>query len=191
MKRLITSANTYKDSADKNLRYLGALGEALAKLSNATTPDQIHDALSSLGKWFDNVDNIDDAVKAVIDNIEYVSSEYFKESNSAKNVSKVESMIVDYLKGLGYPMTKMDKPPRGYSISYLILPADECYFEDLKTIAAAVANDFDLKPDTGVIGGSWTSYEFKLYGVSFRIGFERDYEFDPSGKESSLQLYFK
>jgi hypothetical protein len=85
----------------------------------------------------------------------------------------------------------MDRPPKGYSISYLILPADECYFEDLKTVASAVANDFDLKPDTGLIGGSWTSYEFKLYGVSFRIGFERDYEFDPSGKESSLQLYFK
>lgn len=189
MKRIIR-ASKYSQDADKNLKWLGLYGEALSKLSKATDLDEAKQALSNLGHWGNHVKSIPDAVKGVIDNMGFIASDYLLSTNADKRLPGVRDTIVDYLKGLGYEMTKMKTPPRGSDESYVIIPADECVFEDLKTVASAVSHDFGLKPDTGVIGGSWTSYQFKMDGVAFRIGFEDDRDFDPTGKESSLQLYF-
>ncbi len=192
MKRMITSSsNTYSKDADKYLERLGIYGEALSKLSKAHSLDEIQQAVATLGKWSSTITTMEAALESVMDTIDYLYTDFKKANNASNNFNKVESTLVGYLEGLGYDILKMTTPPRGYSTSYVIIPADECTFEDLRTVAAAVANEFNIRPDTGVIGGSWTSYEFKLHGVTFRIGFERDYDFDTSGKESSLQLYFK
>lgn len=190
MKRYV-KASKYSDRAERDLKFIGLYGQALSKVADADTTEDIQEAVSLVfgGSALKHLQDKPSAIKAIVDNLGYAVSEYLLESNAEKKRPEVISTIVDYLEGLGYNVTKMQTPPRGADESYVIVPADECVFEDLKTVASAVAKDFGLKPDTGVIGGSWTSYQFKMDGVSFRIGFEDDKDFDPSGKESSLQFY--
>lgn len=191
MKRYIKASKHSRYSMDKDLKFIKMYGQALAEVVDAETLEEIQDALSLVfGKSvIKHLDDKASAIKAIVDNIGFVTSEYLLTYNAEKKRPEVIETLVDYLKGLGYDVRKMKTAPRGYDDSYVIVPADECDFEDIKTVASAVAHDFGLRPDTGIIGGSWTSYEFKMDGVPFRIGFERDYDFDDSGKESSLQLY--
>lgn len=190
MKRYV-KASKYSDRAEFDLKLIRLYGQALSKVADADTTEAIQEAVSLvLGRSvLKYVQDKPSAIKAIVDDLDSAVSEYLLHSNAEQHKPEVISTIVDYLKGLGYNVTKMQTPPRGADESYVIIPADECVFEDLKIVASAVANDFGLKPDTGIIGGSWTSYQFKMDGVSFRIGFEADKDFDPSGKESSLQFY--
>ncbi len=190
MKKYIKSSK-YIDRAERDLKSIGLYGQALAKVAEANTPEEIQEAASLVfgGSVLKRLQDKQSAIEAIAYNLDYAVSEYLSNANAEKKKPEVVSTIVAYLKGLGYNVTKMQTPPRGADESYVIIPADECAFEDLETVASEVSTTFGLKPDTGVIGGSWTSYQFNKDGVSFRIGFEEDKDFDPSGKESSLQLY--
>lgn len=187
--RKVIKASKYSNTASKKLHYLGNVGEVLSRVANAKDEGEVEMAMSDLGGFYSKIFQKDKAIHELVELIDSLASDYLLSNNADKKVPEVRNTIIDYLKGLGYDMTKMSNPPRGYDESYVIIPADECDFEDLKTVASAVAHDFGLRPDTGIIGGSWTSYEFKMDGVAFRIGFEHDKDFDPSGKELSLQFY--
>ena len=165
------------------------MGQCLANVASAKDDFSAVEALND----FYNVSYVktkQEAIEFILDSISDIGSEYLLAQNKESALPQVKSSIIDYLRSLGYNMTQMSNPPRGADDSYVIVPADECTHQDLKTVASAVSKEFGLRPDTGVIGGSWTSYEFKMNGVPFRIGFEDDKDFDPSGRESSLQLYF-
>jgi len=172
MKRVIV-ASRYSDSADKNLKWLGMYGEALGKVAKARSDEEWRDALSGLGLWTNHVKSKHDAVKGLIDNIEFMASEYLAEANSASMLPVVEDDVTSYLKQLGYPMTTT-APSDGHEVAYLILPSAECDIDDLRRVASAIAKNFNVKPDTGAIGGSWTSYEFDIHGVKFRVELDRD-----------------
>lgn len=188
MKRCI-QASKYSKKADRALRWLSQAGQCLANVASAKDDFSAVEAFND----FYNVGYVKtkkEAVEFILNSISDIGSEFLLSYSREASLPEVESAVVDYLKSLGYDMAPMSTPPRGADKSYVIIPANECTHEDLKSVASAVSREFGLKPDTGIIGGSWTSYEFKMNGVSFRIGFEDDKDFDPSGRESSLQLYF-
>lgn len=194
MKKYV-KASKHSVKADKKGKQLSDLGQILF---NVASPDYYSDeeaamyTVEELGSMFSYVTNRKEAVHAIVDLINDVASDYLSAQNTHDKMPDVRDYLLDYLRRLGYDAKhhKLNNPPYGADESYVIIPADECTHDDLKTVASAIAKGFGIKPDTGVIGGSWTSYQFKLDGVPFRIGFEEDKDFDPSGRESSLQLYF-
>lgn len=189
MKRMI-KASRYSDKAEHYKSFLKFYASLLIEACDAETPEdfeKIADGLGRVGKYLTTQKT---AIKYVVERLDDAASEYLLSANAEEKLPEVKDEIVSYLKGQGYEMTPLTKLPRGFSEAYVIIPANEAMFEDLKRVASDVSKNFGLKPDTGIIGGSWTSYQFNMDGIKFRIGFEDDLDFDPSGKEVSLQLGF-
>lgn len=189
MKRVIR-ASKYSNSAKKQEEWIGKYGEILTDVVNSTDAESLADALSGAGKWFSTISDKKTAIKAIVDQINFVTSEYMLSADAEASLPEVKKLVVDFLKGLGYEMSPISNTGSGIDFAYRLLPVHEADSQDLKETASAVAKNFGIKPDTGVIGGSWTSYQFTLDGVNFRVGFERDYDEDPNGKSLSLQLTF-
>ena len=189
MKRFV-SASKYTNESNKTLKWLSNYALVLADVCNAETDEELAQAVSSLGYASKYMLTKPDAVSSIMGSLTSISERYLTSVATGNMFPKVKEDLLVYLRGKNYPMTPISNVVRGFDESYVILPADECEHKDLAKVASAISREFGVKPDTGVIGGSWTSYQFDIGGVKFRIGFERDYDYDPSGKESSLQLSF-
>ena len=192
MKKVI-KASKYSDEAAKYEKWIGIYADIISNVVAARDNAEMAAALEDAGKMFSRIPNKPEAIKALVRQLSDVVSDYLLATNANASLPAVRDELISYLKQLGYPMIKVRTPGRGFDEAYVILPADECEHEDLKTVASAVSKEFGLRPDTGIIGGSWTSYGFKMNGVAFRIGFEQDLDYldyDPSSKEYSLQLTF-
>lgn len=147
-------------------------------------------ALASAGKWFSGINNKTDAIKAIVDQIDNVTSDYLIERNALAKYPIVEDKILHFLEEIGYYPSEIKGTKPGVNSAYVIIPADEAEHQDLINLAKAISKHFGINPSGQAIGGSWTSYPFKMDGVSFNIGFEPDLDYDESGKEYSLQLRF-
>lgn len=194
MKRLIR-ASKYSDKAVKHEKNIGRWAEILADVVNSTTSEELSAALAPAGKWFSDISTKKEAIKAIVDQIDNTTSDYLIESNADAALPEIRDKLEDFLKlTMGYDFIKLSKPPKGFDEAYVLERFDDATpysaRDSLREAASAVAKFFHIKPDTGIIGGSWTSYEFKLNGVAFRIGFEPDYDEDPTGDTRSLQIGF-
>lgn len=187
MKRMIKAARTYQQSATRSLSYLSSLADILSRVAVASSPEELQSALSSSGHFLEVLDNKEQAIKALVDNIDYIASDYLIAMKKSQAAPKVEKELVDFLKGLGYEM-KPITPPRGWNKSYRILSIDEAESSDLDDVCRAVIKEFAPTGDGTVLGGSWTSHGYTLDGISFKIGFEEDIDADPTRRERSLQL---
>ena len=189
MKKVI-KASRYSDKAAKYEKWIGIYADIISNVVAAKDNAEMSAALEDAGKMFSRIPNKPEAIKALVHQLSDVVSDYLLATNADASLPAVRDELINYLKQLGYAMTKLSNPPRGFDEAYVIIPADECNNRDLIKVASAVCKEFGLRPDTGIIGGSWTSYQFHMNGVAFRIGFEPDLDYDPSGDEYSLQLAF-
>ena len=189
MKRVI-KASKYSRRADKTEKWIGTYASILADVVNATNEEELHSALAGAGSWFERVNSKKEAIKGLVDQLNDVCSEYLINSNANDNVDSVRDSIIDMLESKGYYLQKASIPKKGSDESYVALQADIVEHEDLIDLASIISKEFGIKPNGMRIGGSWTSYPFELNGVRFDVGFEPDYDYDPSGKEYSLQISF-
>lgn len=189
MKRVIR-ASKYSDEIMHNEDYIGKYAAILVDVVNSTDAESLASALSGAGRWLNNISSKPEAIQAIVQILDHATSEYLSYADAEASLPEVKKLVVDFLKGLGYDMSPISNTGSGIDFAYRLLPVHEADSQDLKEAASAVAKNFGIKPDTGVIGGSWTSYQFTLDGVNFRVGFERDYDEDPNGKSLSLQLTF-
>ena len=189
MKRVIR-ASKYSDEILHNEDRIAKYAAILADVARSSDSESLATALSSAGGWLKHVNSKKEAIQAIVEILDYAASEYSSYADSEASLPEVKNLVVDFLKGLGYEMSPISNVGPGIDFAYRLLPVHEADWDDLKEAASAVAKNFGIKPDTGVIGGSWTSYQFTLNEVDFRVGFERDYDEDSNGNTSSLQLTF-
>jgi len=187
MKRYIR-ANRNEDEMSRRLDDIAECARALADVAEAETDEEILSILKTVVPSAKPKSKAG-AIQSLMHVIEYPVSEYLLAYNRERMRPTVIKDVLACLEDAGLSPEKMQTAPSGYDESYLLVPAEELEWTDLKVAASAVAREFGIKPDTGVIGGSWTSYEFKLEGCPFRIGIAEDLDADPSGKTRSLQFY--
>lgn len=169
MKRIV-KASRYTEKIDKNLVKIGKLASMLSEIAYSTTDDEMMDALSQMGSMFSGVSSKKQAIHNITDLLTDVVSDYLIAAKSESSLPRVRDSLIEFLNSkYGFPMDRI-----GSSDSYLIMPAGTARDVDLKLIARAVAHEFGIQPDTGIIGGSWTRYDFVLNGVRFSIGFDMD-----------------
>lgn len=172
MKRVVR-ASKYSDKSNHAKNFLKFYASVLVDACNAETSEDFEDIAAKLGVVGKYIKDSKSAIKYAVEQVDDMASEYLLSAGAESKYPEVRDTIVDYLKGLGCDMLPTNAP-NGYDEAYVIIPSDEATFEDLKTVASAVSHDYGIKPDTGVIGGSWTAYGFKMDGVKFKIGFIGD-----------------
>lgn len=185
MKRYI-KANKYRTEADKLEQHIALAAQRLADAINATDDSSVKNAAQGLGKFFERLDR-SELIKALLTELQSMADEYEANLSIDSDYDVVVSDLIKFLKDKGYAMEPSKSGVKGYTESYIIMPADQCEFSDLNDVCNQISKYFDIKWDTP-LGGSWTSHQSEMLGVRFRVGFERDYDFDPSGKEFSLML---
>lgn len=170
MKRAILS----KTGPSRN--HLDSLSEAaklLSDVAKASSIDEVNDALASGAPLYKKVKSQKAAIKSLLHTISFLGSEYLLEANAEENLPQVRDEIVSFLKESGYPVKKLDNISPRFEV-YVVLPANKATHDDLIKVASALSKEFGIKPDTGIIGGSWTAYNFSYDGVKFKIQYTND-----------------
>lgn len=187
MKRYIRS-NKYDDQSAKDLKYVGALAEALASVCKSADDDELEKALKPLGMMYANMTDRKQILNALMYQLSSAMKDYRQSANRSTQLEDVEDKLVSFIAHLGYEVTRIKKSTHD---AYRITAGYEHSLDnaDLKDICKEVSREFGIKADPP-IGGSWTSHSFELLGVPFEIGFEHDYDLDPKGTEITLQLLF-
>ena len=183
MKRWIR-ASKYANEASNIERKIQGAAQALVDIIDSEDDEELAEAKKGLGRFADKLSR-SESIQAAFQILNYLQKEYEEAVSKDTAYPAVEKDIVDYLKSQGYPMTKLDS----IEDAYVIVPADQAEFKDLRKVCQDLQDKFGVKYATG-LSGSWTAHRTQLNGVPFTVGFEPDLDFDPSGQESSLQLIF-
>lgn len=187
MKRYIR-ANKHIEQSSKRINQIAITARALADAIESTSEEELRAALSEQGRFIQKLPK-DEAVNALFDQLDYLMEDYESEVAKGQEYPVVQADLVNFLKNKGYLMQKMNnKPEWGYE-GWIIIPADEYEFKDLNKVCKEISDYFGNKWDTP-LSGSWTGHGSSINGINFHVSIQRDYEYDPSGKSSSLQLYF-
>lgn len=187
MKRYI-KANRHLDNSNERLEQIAATAQALADAIQSESDEQLRRALKDQGRYFQKLDR-PKAIKALLDNLSYLQKDYESEVAKSQAYPNVQADLVEFLRSLGYSMKKVNGRLEWGDEGWVIIPADECEFKDINIVCKQISDQFDNKWDTP-LSGSWTGHGSEIDGVRFHVSFERDYDYDPSGKERSLILYF-
>lgn len=196
MKRVIMakSIEEYSRRVESTLSWAKIAAEDLAKALSSESETEISELAKDLGygsHLLEDSGSIVDVkinfLKRCIADLTYLANE--AESCKASSISypEVVNMLLDFCKKQGCACTKTTND--WSSDAYVLYPADVAEFSDLNKICKKISNEFGCEWDTP-LGGSWTGHSSELQGISFHISIERDYQYDPSGKEKSIQLYF-
>lgn len=191
MKRYV-KASRYREEADKYLKWIGVEAQNLADICKAGGDiDKIREIAEKSGNLWEKKraeqGEIIALIKGIASHVQELTEQYIQKNASADALPRVKEEVMSFLRSKGYPLTTTTND--WSKESYVIVPADEAEFKDLNRVCKELTDQFDLKWDTP-LSGSWTGHNTKLDGVDFHVSIERDYKFDPAGKESSIQIYF-
>ena len=191
MKRYV-KASRYREEADKYLKWIGVEAQTLADICKAGGDvDKVRQIVEKSGNLWEKKraeeGDITTLIRGMAGQIQDFADQYIQKNASADALPRVKEKVMSFLKSKGYPLTTTTN--NWSKESYVIVPADEAEFKDLNRVCKELTDQFDLKWDTP-LSGSWTGNNTKLDGVDFHVSIERDYKFDPTGKESSIQIYF-
>lgn len=192
MKRVIKAAR-YREEADKYVKWLGREAQLLADICNAAPDiDAVREIVNKDGNLWQKKraesGNLTALIKGVAGEVADLAEQYHESDKKDKALPQVKEKVLSFLRSKGYPLTTTTNDWSDNE-AYVIVPADEAEFKDLNRVCRELTDQFDLKWDTP-LSGSWTGHNTSLDGVSFHVSIERDYKFDPSGKERSIQIYF-
>lgn len=184
MKRYVR-ANKYQDAADKKLNWILHIAEALPKIANASSDAEYADAISNLGLFYKKLSK-EQAIDAALEQIVYLAEEYKEHSAQSASLPHAKEELLNVCREYGYDPQKLSKCRWGEEAYRLDADAE---FGDHHRLCKAIQDKLGVKFDTG-LGGSWTAHSSKFKGIDFTVGFEDDLDLDPTGKTSSLQIYF-
>ena len=191
MKRYVR-ANKYQDAADSNLQKIKRLADALVKISDANNEVELAIATQDLGSWSQGRDK-GKTLEGVIDMLEYFIGQYKEDLEKVDRLPYVKEELLNFCREQGYDPVEISLPT---GMARQFVQGDEVYrlsedaeFGEHHKLCQAIKDMFNVKFDSG-LGGSWTAHSGSFEGVPFTVGFQRDYELDPTGKTSSLQIYF-
>lgn len=187
MKKYI-KANRAVANRDEMLSRLAICAQALADAINAKTEAELRSAASNLPKYYRDLDR-EQIIDKLVYYVNYLHEQYENERKIADAYPKVKQDLIDFLKDLGYAMTPITGKHDWGQEAFVIIPADKWEFKDLNIVCKQISDEFGNRWDTP-LSGSWTGHSSQIDGVDFHVSFERDYDYDPSGKKMSLQLYF-
>ena len=178
MKRYVKAAR-YREQASQYIKWLAAEAQLLADVCKvADDPQAVLEVVNNGGSLWEKKraeeGDIVNLIKGLSKSVADLATEYLENDTKDKALPQVKEK------------TKNDWS----SDSYVVVPADEAEFKDLNRICKELTDQFGIKWDTP-LSGSWTGHNGVLDGVNVHVSIERDYEFDPSGKESSIQIYFQ
>ena len=191
MKRVIKAAR-YREEADKYIKWLGKEAQLLADICNAVPDiDAIKEIVDRDGDlWMKKraeSGNLTALIKGVAGEVADLAEQYHESDKKDKALPQVREKIMSFLRAKGCPLSKTEND--WSKDAYVLVPADTAEFKDLNRICKDLTDNFGVTWDTP-LSGSWTGHNGTLDGISFHVSIERDYKFDPSGKEQSIQLYF-
>lgn len=133
MKRVVR-ASKYSEKSDHYKRYLKFYASVLVDACNAETDLDFEDIAAKLG--LSSIKNQQFAIKAAVERVDDAASEYLLSANAESKYPEVKDTLVDYLEGLGYAMTPVANPARGF---------DKSYFDFLNDYKLSLRyNDFNL-----------------------------------------------
>lgn len=192
MKKVIKAAR-YREDADKYLKWLGMEAQLLADICKAAPDmDAIREVVNRDGDSWEKkkaeTGNLYALIKGVAGEVADLAEQYRNYVKKDEAFSPVKEKILNYLRSIGAPLTPTTNDWVNNE-AYVIVPADEAEFKDLNRICKALSDQFGVTWDTP-LSGSWTGHSAHLDGIQFHVSIERDYKFDPSGKERSIQIYF-
>lgn len=189
MKRVIR-ANRYQEKSDRHMQYIAFVGEKLAQIARTDSEEELNQLASDIGFKFSHATSKEDLMERVLEELEWYIKEYKEQRAKSNALPKVKEDLITFIdSALGYDLykTKGEWSKDAYRIEHS--DGSEPTHKEMNDICKAIIEPFDAKFDEG-LGGSWTSHSGHIRGVDFRIGFNRDYDLDPQGKEFSLQLQF-
>lgn len=184
MKRYIR-ANSYQNEADKALSHIKIAADALIKIAESEDDEDLGNAVQNLGRYYRQYDKAA-ALDSIIDQLEYLIEDYKEKAGKARMLPFAKEELLDFCKTQGYSPVKLSKSDWGDESYRLSTDAE---FGDHHKLCSAIQKKFGATFDTG-LGGSWTAHSGNFDGIRFTVGFERDYDLDPEGKERTLQIYF-
>lgn len=191
MKRYIR-ASRYQEDADDNLQKIKRLADALVKISDANNEVELARATQDLGSWSQGRDK-NKTLEGVIDMLEYLIGQYKEDLEKANMLPYVKEELLNFCREQGYDPVEISLPT---GVNRQFVQGDEAYrlsedaeFGEHHKLCQAIKDMFGVRFDSG-LSGSWTAHNASFEGVPFSIGFQRDYELDPTGNTSTLQIYF-
>lgn len=188
MKKYI-KANKYNEEVAQFASKLEFLADNLARVIRANSEHDLELVKQDLGRMYADL-NKDECIDAILKNIEYMTEQYRKSSKSVESYPRVEAQLLDFLVSEGYELVELPKSDVGDKAYRITDEYDSDYtIDDMNGLCRDIQSQFGIKWDTA-LGGSWTSHASTLDGVDFRVGFQRDYDYDPSGDAESLQIVF-
>lgn len=189
MKRYVRS-NQYQKKADRHMQYIAFISEKLAQIAKTDSEEEMKELARDLGLKFATENSKADLMVWIVEELEWYIKEFNEQRAKSNKFPKVKEDLITYIDStLGYDLYKTEG--EWSEDTYRIEHSDgsEPTLKEMNDICRALIEPFDAKFDEG-LDGSWTSHSGHIRGVDFRIGFERDYDLDPQGKEDSLQLQF-